>query len=528
MNSAWSFGKRLLSVLALSLGTSGPLLGASFGTLSNFDVVNDTPGLCHGFEIELEDIDSSHISYTFGGSYIRYGTPEILAGSDPARPSVVVRYRRWNGSEWEATPVAPANLTPGGHDCYANGPVGNYQGSGCEHFGVSLSKSPSRTNYRWIVASNPSEQNTAFTAVPQPVNLPIPVWNVVAVPAGNGVRVDVVAEVEPVEEENHAQHGEPQWMKVFKIKSELDLQPEDLVRLLLGAPNNVLPDETEIESEWKLVQSKPGDAEDEEEDADVKEDRIDSGDRNRSIVRRYEFYRYTGPRDPENNEALPCIDDDQPVPPDAPVEGCSDLGGFVGAQNVAVDMDLTAADRELPDGETGMSYAEVALVFGGLAPYTLSVLEGSIPDGMTLDLGTGILAGSPSSSGSFAFTIEARDTALDRLTAQFQIRINGPTPTPTVVIPESTPTPTPTQIPLPSETPTSPPPTWTPTPPPICTGNCSSDAAVTVDELITLVNIALEILPLSACAGGIPQGQPVDIALIVQAVVHALEGCPTG
>lgn len=309
---------------------------SAVGTLSNFDVVNDTPGPCHGFEIELEDLHSSDVPYTFGGTYIRFGVPEVLDTTvDPAHPRVLVRYRHWNGNQWEATPVAPLNVTPRGHDCFANGPIGNYQDSGCEHFGVSLSATPTKTTYRWLVANDPADQNSAFAVVPQTVDIPVPVWSV-APAAGGGGGVNVVAEVEPVEEENHAQFGEPQWMKVYKIESELDLQPQDLDRLLLGVADGLVPDgETEIETEWKLIQSKPGNAEGKDEDADVKEDKLDKG--KRSVIRRYEFYHYTGARDAENNEALPCIADDSPVPADAPVDGCSDLGDFVGAQNVAVD-----------------------------------------------------------------------------------------------------------------------------------------------------------------------------------------------
>ena len=395
------FDLRFAGLLLGALLIAPPTFASSFGTLSNFDVVNDTPGPCHGFEIELEDLHPDDVPYTFGGTYIRYGAPEVIDVTvEAAHPRVLVRYRRWNGSAWEATPVAPANVTPQGHDCYDGGPVGNYRDSGCEHFGVSLNVAPSRTSYRWLVAADPADPESAFTAVPQPVDLPVPVFNV-APAGGGGGGLDVRAEVEPLEEENHAQYGEPQWMKAYKIKSELDLEPEDLVRLLLGVDGGILPGETEIETEWKLLQSKPGDAEGEEEEADVKEDRV--GDRDKSIIRRYEFYHYTGPRDPENNEAMPCIDDDAPVPADAPVDGCSDLGDFVGAQNVAVDLAVAA--------------------------------------------------------------------------------------------------------------------------PPLCTGSCNGDAEVSVDELITLVNIALGNLAAGACADGLPAGVEVDIALLVGAVGNALNGC---
>ena len=48
---------------------------------------------------------------------------------------------------------------------------------------------------------------------------------------------------------------------------------------------------------------------------------------------------------------------------------------------------------------------------------------------------------------------------------------------------------------------------------------------MTIGELITLVNIALGSAQPSACAHGVPDGVAVDIALIIQAVNNALNGC---
>jgi hypothetical protein len=67
-------------------------------------------------------------------------------------------------------------------------------------------------------------------------------------------------------------------------------------------------------------------------------------------------------------------------------------------------------------------------------------------------------------------------------------------------------------------------PTPTPTPGP-CVGDCNNDGQVTVDEILTLVNIALGTAEPSACVDGIPSGSQVDITLILQAVNHALDGC---
>lgn len=104
----------------------------------------------------------------------------------------------------------------------------------------------------------------------------------------------------------------------------------------------------------------------------------------------------------------------------------------------------------------------------------------------------------------------------------------SPTPTSTATaIPRasSTPTATPTRTPTntltstPSETPT---PTL---PRNVCVGDCDGNGQVTVDELLTLVNIALGNAPPSACPHGVPSGASVDVALIIQAVNNALNGC---
>jgi photosystem II stability/assembly factor-like uncharacterized protein len=58
-----------------------------------------------------------------------------------------------------------------------------------------------------------------------------------------------------------------------------------------------------------------------------------------------------------------------------------------------------------------------------------------------------------------------------------------------------------------------------------CTGDCNGNGYVAVDDLLTLVNIALGIP--ASCPSGVPGSATVDIALILQAVNAALYGCPT-
>jgi len=61
--------------------------------------------------------------------------------------------------------------------------------------------------------------------------------------------------------------------------------------------------------------------------------------------------------------------------------------------------------------------------------------------------------------------------------------------------------------------------------PELCVGDCDGTGRATIDELITLVNIALGTAQAPTCPHGVPTGADVDVALIIQAVNVALTGC---
>ena len=59
-----------------------------------------------------------------------------------------------------------------------------------------------------------------------------------------------------------------------------------------------------------------------------------------------------------------------------------------------------------------------------------------------------------------------------------------------------------------------------------CLGDCNGDGEVTVDDVITLVRIALELSPVDACAAGDANGDGnITIEEIVEAVLAVLHGC---
>ncbi|HXB34651.1 MAG TPA: MBG domain-containing protein [Puia sp.] len=81
------------------------------------------------------------------------------------------------------------------------------------------------------------------------------------------------------------------------------------------------------------------------------------------------------------------------------------LGTTLFAQAIFVFTPLT-----LPDAQYGSPYAgQTFTVIGGVAPYTFSVTAGSLPPGMSLSP-SGTISGTPTSAGSFSFTVTATDS----------------------------------------------------------------------------------------------------------------------
>ena len=69
-----------------------------------------------------------------------------------------------------------------------------------------------------------------------------------------------------------------------------------------------------------------------------------------------------------------------------------------------------AATAPFHIGEVGIAYAPVALsATGGVQPYTWSVVTGALPAGLSIG-SDGTVSGTPTSAGTFTFTIQAADS----------------------------------------------------------------------------------------------------------------------
>lgn len=70
---------------------------------------------------------------------------------------------------------------------------------------------------------------------------------------------------------------------------------------------------------------------------------------------------------------------------------------------------VTITPATLPAGTVGTAYSQALSSSGGTAPYTYSVISGTLPAGITLSTGT--LSGTPTTAGTYTFTIQSADSA---------------------------------------------------------------------------------------------------------------------
>jgi hypothetical protein len=76
-----------------------------------------------------------------------------------------------------------------------------------------------------------------------------------------------------------------------------------------------------------------------------------------------------------------------------------------------------------------------AAASGGVGTLTYSIFSGTLPNGLSLNAGTGAITGTPTTANTFNFVIKAADTFGDSNTQAYQIVVSAPTITFTGVVP---------------------------------------------------------------------------------------------
>jgi Leucine-rich repeat (LRR) protein len=86
--------------------------------------------------------------------------------------------------------------------------------------------------------------------------------------------------------------------------------------------------------------------------------------------------------------------------------GCSEPGADENV--VATFKTLGISTASLPGGTVGVAYEQTLVAIGGDETYLWSVSAGNLPDGLSLNAGSGVLGGVPTAAGDFFFTAQVQ------------------------------------------------------------------------------------------------------------------------
>ena len=237
----------------LALASAPAEASIAYGSINNFDTVNDTGQQCHGFEIDIEDCHSTDITYTF--NYNHYGVPNITEdNSVVGHPKTIIRWeskKNTNGT-WAAYTAIPAGPIPPTQGHQFTNPAVNFGG---EHFGTGYRKAVGAVSYNWLIDSGAGTlvkggavqvSTPVFTYYPPVVGAPIP-------------QVQAVIAPPPPPAPPPLEFGPAVWVKEIKTSTHNANKVE--LRELLSAdpadPNgknwkNGEPDQVEVE--WRILQ----------------------------------------------------------------------------------------------------------------------------------------------------------------------------------------------------------------------------------------------------------------------------------
>jgi hypothetical protein len=265
------------------------------GTMSNFDVFNETSLNVYGAEIDLEGVHSSEVTKTYPSHFNIMTATEYTNGSTFGTHLTFKEY----------------NFDPSGYMIPRVGQSTNGHFAvnlpGCEHFGFSVAKQPTATRFFWLGQGYTQLGTT-------PLSIPNANWTYVAPAVGALPAVQAIV-VPPAPEVPEAMLPDSIWMKVYVTEMDRQVDLEELI----SGPGTIVPQGV-AETEWSLLEGGvPEMAE------------ISISDAAEAVIRRYEYYKYTGSYDPTDHAPLSSWDHISP-PPDG------ELGDFIAANNVAMNL----------------------------------------------------------------------------------------------------------------------------------------------------------------------------------------------
>ena len=430
----------IFALCVVALRSSVARASIAYGSINNFDTVNDTGVPCHGFEIELDDIRSTDITYTY--DYNHYGTPKIteFTASDSVgwHTNVLVRYEAvWTNTGWSAYMAVPTtNIPPTQGHAFTN-PSLNFGG---EHFGVGYRNSPTKVYYYSLTNSGSS-----LLRGPQ-VNVSTPVFT--ASQAQAPVVAVIPAPVLPVPPPPLSdptivyEFSDATWVKVITTTSHTNI-PVPLRQLITPDTNNPSakdwrngePDE--VETEWQLLQTDYGAGYNPTNGVGGANGQLAGNQENLTngddvVTYRYEYYAYVGPyADLDTHEALAQNVAKNGIYGTGTYSNTVVVGKFLGAQMsaMAVAPPIGLIDH-LPDAEVYNLYPTRCVVVAGDNTNFTATCTG-LPTGMLFDAAKGWVGDTPSESGVFIVTVSVSSSNSPILTKKYPLLVaTGPNPPP--------------------------------------------------------------------------------------------------
>lgn len=101
------------------------------------------------------------------------------------------------------------------------------------------------------------------------------------------------------------------------------------------------------------------------------------------------------------------------------------IGSIAGTANLTCNPPPNISPTSLPNGTQSVPYTTLLTASGGVAPYTWTLLSGTLPNGVTLTSGspTATLSGTPSVAAVFTFVIQLCDSAAHCATQNYTVTI---------------------------------------------------------------------------------------------------------
>lgn len=93
--------------------------------------------------------------------------------------------------------------------------------------------------------------------------------------------------------------------------------------------------------------------------------------------------------------------------------------------SITITSPLIITTSLLPNGSVNVAYSATLQASGGTGSYSWSITTGSLPAGISLNAGTGVISGTPTTSEKSDFTVQVVDASTQAVTQQLSITIES-------------------------------------------------------------------------------------------------------